>query len=110
MLKGVVERAIVSTCTLMRPARPRVRHMGVFGISVAQSHWGIGVGKAMCLGVLSVARQVGVTKVDLQVRDDNVNAIRLYESLGFKREGVSSRALKIGERYFDNIVMGLCLD
>jgi RimJ/RimL family protein N-acetyltransferase len=111
MLKGVVNGKIVSLCQIAtRRNRPRIRHIGEFGITVAKSHWGLGVGRAMCLVMLDVARQVGVTKVDLKVREDNVNAIRLYESLGFQREGVAARALKIGDRYFTDVLMGMCLD
>ena len=109
MLTGVVDGAIVSTCTVMRPKRPRVRHIGVFGISVARSHWGLGIGKAMCLAMLDVARQVGVTKVNLEVREDNVAAIRLYESVGFVREGTRSRALRVGDRYYADLAMGIWL-
>jgi RimJ/RimL family protein N-acetyltransferase len=110
MLAGRVDGQIVSTCTLMRPKRPRVRHIGEFGISVARSHWGLGVGRAMCLAMLDVARQVGVTKVNLQVREDNATAIRLYERVGFRREGVATRASRIEGRYFANVIMGACLD
>jgi RimJ/RimL family protein N-acetyltransferase len=111
MLKGVVNGEIVSLCQIAsRRNRPRIRHLGEFGISVAKSHWGLGVGRAMCLAMLDVARQVGVTKVDLRVREDNVNAIRLYESLGFQREGVAARAFKIRDRYFSDLLMGMCLD
>jgi RimJ/RimL family protein N-acetyltransferase len=111
MLKGVVDREIVSLCQIAsRRNRPRIRHVGEFGISVAKSHWGLGVGRAMCLAMLDVARHVGVTKVDLRVREDNVNAIGLYESLGFRREGTAARAFKIGDRYFSDLLMGICLD
>jgi RimJ/RimL family protein N-acetyltransferase len=111
MLKGVVNGEIVSLCQIAsRRNRPRIRHLGEFGITVARSHWGLGVGRAMCLAMLDVARQVGVTKVDLRVREDNVNAIRLYESLGFRREGMAARALQIGDRYFSDLLMGKCLD
>ncbi len=93
----------------MRSARPRIRHIGEFGIIVAKSHWGLGVGKAMCLAMLDAARHVGVTKVNLEVREDNARAIRLYEAVGFTREGVTARASRMGESYFANVMMGICL-
>jgi RimJ/RimL family protein N-acetyltransferase len=110
MLKGVIEGEIVSASTLMRQKRPRVRHTGEFGISVAKSHWGLGIGKNMCLTMLAVARRVGVTKVNLKVREDNHRAIRLYESVGFRREGLTQRALRLDDRYFAELDMGACLD
>ncbi len=110
MLEAVVDRRIVATCTLMRPRRPRVRHIGDFGISVAKAYWGLGIGKKLCLAMIETARELGVTKIDLKVREDNARAIRLYESVGFKREGVNERALRVGGRYYADLMMGLCLD
>jgi RimJ/RimL family protein N-acetyltransferase len=110
MLKGVVEKKIVSICTIQRASRSRVRHIGTFGISVAQSQWNLGVGRAMGAAMLEVARRIGITKVDLRVREDNANAIHLYESLGFRREGVAQRGMKIGDRYLADVIMGACLN
>jgi RimJ/RimL family protein N-acetyltransferase len=110
MLKALVGGRIVATCTIMRPRRPRVRHIGDFGISVAKAYWGLGVGRNLCLAMIETAREVGVTKIDLKVREDNARAIRLYESVGFEREGRSERALRVGDRYYADIMMGLCLD
>jgi RimJ/RimL family protein N-acetyltransferase len=109
LLKGVVGGEIVSVCALMRPPRPRLKHNGRFGISVAASCWGLGVGRAMCLATLDAAREVGVTKVDLHVREDNAKAIALYESVGFQREGLSVQGFRIGGKYFADVVMGVCL-
>ncbi len=118
MLKGVVEGQIISACVVFRsgqiggsrPKRPRVQHIGEFGITVVRSHWGLGIGKRMTLAMLEVARDVGITKVNLKVREDNSNAIHLYESVGFKREGVTVRALRIDDRYFAHVMMGICID
>ena len=110
MLKGVVDGKIVSVCTIQRSSRSRMRHLGTFGISVAQSHWGLGLGRAMCAAMLAVARRIGITKVDLRVREDNARAIHLYESVGFRREGVAQRGMKLGDRYFADVIMGACLD
>ena len=109
MLTGVVDGAIVSAASITRGKRPRLRHIGTFGISVARSHWGLGVGKRMCLTTLDVARRVGVTRIELRVRADNDKAIRLYESVGFVRDGVAPRGIRIGEEYFDDVMMGMGL-
>ena len=110
MLVGKTDGAVVSTCTVMRPKRPRVQHLGVFGISVARATWGLGVGQAMCLAALAAARDIDVTKLSLEVREDNATAIRLYEKVGFRVEGRAERALKVGGKYYANVMMGLCLD
>ncbi len=109
MLIGRVNAQIVSVVTINRGKRPRLRHAGVFGISVLQTHWGVGVGKVMCSEMIAEARRLGLTKIDLSVSQDNPKAIRLYEGLGFVREGVIVRGMKIGDRYVSSVLMGLCL-
>ena len=110
MLLGRVGGVLASTCTVMRGRRARLNHIGEFGITVARSHWGLGVGRGMCEAMLREARRVGITKVDLKVREDNARAIRLYESVGFVREGLAARELRVGDRYFADVLMGICLD
>jgi RimJ/RimL family protein N-acetyltransferase len=72
----------------------------------------VGVAVAVVVGVgvvVGVSRQVGITKVNLETREDNVAAIRLYESVGFQREGILARAIRIGDRYYADLAMGIAL-
>jgi len=47
-----------------------------------------GIGRALLLRVLSDARAVGATRALLEVRRSNLQAKRLYESLGFTVAGI----------------------
>lgn len=61
--------------------------------------------------LLEAVRQLdGVSKVDLMVVTENESAIRLYESIGFVRYGREPRALKAGDRYWDEYLMVYFLD
>jgi RimJ/RimL family protein N-acetyltransferase len=110
MLKGVVDRELVSLVSIHRQNRPRLRHVGELGISVLKSHWGLGIGRRMIETALAFARERGVRKVNLRVREDNARALRLYESLGFVHEGSSTRAYLIRGEYHTERIMGMCLD
>ena len=110
MLKGEMDGRIVAVCTLGRAKRPRVRHTAELSISVAKSHWGRGVARRVCLAMMQIAKDAGVTKVDLRVREDNARAVSLYEGMGFAREGLSPRAMKLQDAYFADVFMGICLD
>ena len=46
-----------------------------------------GVGSSLVQKLLAAARTAGVLAVILEVRESNVAAMRLYESIGFKPEG-----------------------
>jgi putative acetyltransferase len=58
---------------------------------------------------LSVARNSGIEKVELEVFSDNLGAVRLYESFGFCLEGVKVRGRKLDGRYQDVKLMALWL-
>jgi ribosomal-protein-alanine N-acetyltransferase len=46
-----------------------------------------GVGSSLVRELLAGARSAGVASIILEVRESNLPAVRLYESIGFKREG-----------------------
>jgi len=91
--------------------RSRIRHGGEFGISVLQEFAGKGVGRAMLEMLIAWAEQSGVIrKLDLRVRSDNLGAIRLYERLGWKIEGLITRDLCIDGVFHDALYMGRHVD
>ncbi len=106
-IKGVVQGKIISVLSVFRVDRPRVQHVGELGISVLQSHWHLGVGRTMCQEGLRLAKQIGMTKVNLRVREGNVHAIHLYHSLGFVDEGTTTRAMHIDGKYYSYLMMGI---
>lgn len=67
----------------------RRRHSAGVGIMVHREYQGQGVGRALMQKVLDVADNwLMLVRVDLEVFADNERAIKLYESLGFEKEGV----------------------
>jgi RimJ/RimL family protein N-acetyltransferase len=110
MVKAEVGGQIAGMAGIRRSPRPRIRHVGELGISVRQPYWGTGLGKSLCQYVLREAQHIGVTKVELRVRQDNARAIRLYESVGFVVEGKPRAAFLVGGKYYDEFTMGIVLD
>ena len=109
-LKGMIGDRLVAVLTLVRPKQPRLRHRAEIGLTVRAAHWGQGIGHRMGLVAVALARSQGLRKLNLRVRSDNHRAIRLYQSLGFSREGESPRALSVAGRFYSEVMMGLCLD
>lgn len=92
-------------------SRTRIRHGGELGISVLQECAGKGVGRAMLEMLIAWAERSGVIrKLDLRVRSDNLGAIRLYERLGWKVEGLITRDLCIDGVFHDALYMGRHVD
>ena len=63
----------------------------------------------MCEALMPEARRLGLTRIELRVRQDNARAISLYETLGFQLEGTLRSAFKVGEVEYDDLIMSLLL-
>jgi ribosomal protein S18 acetylase RimI-like enzyme len=90
---------------------PTVRraHKGVlWGVFVREKARSAGLARRLTEAVL--AHAVGkVEQVNLCVERGNIHARRLYTSLGFVEYGMEKNAIKIGDRYFDDVLMAKML-
>ena len=110
-LLALHEGVIVGALTFLGGSRPRTRHAGELGISVAQAFTGQGIGRALLGWLIAWAEQGGVVrKLDLRVRVENLDAIRLYQRLGWMVEGCIRRGQGIGEDFSDTLFMGRLVD
>jgi RimJ/RimL family protein N-acetyltransferase len=108
---ALVGDTIVGGLTFDGGRRPRLRHLGEFGISVAQEYAGLGIGRAMIEYMIAWAERSGVVrKINLKVRVDNVGAFRLYERMGWVQEGRSTRDTLIDGEFNDCLLMGRAID
>ena len=69
----------------------------------------MGIGKRLIEYMIKAVKESGITRIGLQVRVDNVQAIKLYSNLGFEIEGRIKKFMKIKEKYFDFLQMGFDL-
>ncbi|WP_444658231.1 GNAT family N-acetyltransferase [Caproiciproducens sp. R2] len=87
-------------------ASPRMRHSAGIGIMVHKAYQGMGVGQKLMEGVLDLADNwLMLVRVELTVYTDNEKAIRLYEKMGFVREGVKRKAAIRRGQYADEYIM-----
>lgn len=82
-------------------------HVGVLGIALLPEARHRGVGSQLLGKAIHAAWERGLTRIELTVRDDNVNARKLYERLGFAHEGVLRRASLVDGQYHDMHAMAL---
>lgn len=87
-LMAVLDGKIVGNAGLDRRGGRRDHAAGI-GIGVHDDFVGRGIGRALMGELIEVADNwLNLKRLELNVYTDNAVAIRLYESLGFKREGV----------------------
>lgn len=110
MVAEVIEnndKKVVGVASLNVNASPRIRHSASMAISIHTNYQGKGIGKKLMEELIDLADNwLMLVRLELGVYKDNEKAIKLYESLGFEKEGVKKySAIKNGE-YVDEIIMG----
>ena len=108
-LVAEVAGEVAGIAGVIRGDRPALRHVAELGITIGPFYRGVGVGRAMMLGIERWATRAGVTKLVLGVFDANVPAQRLYETLGYEVEGVERAAARFPEATFDLVKMAKSL-
>ena len=102
-----LDGAVVGWCDIL-PARGEVRtHICILGIGLIASARHQSLGRMLMQAAIDKAWEIGLTRIELGVRIDNLNAIALYERLGFQKEGVHRRANQVDGEYFDTCSMAL---
>jgi RimJ/RimL family protein N-acetyltransferase len=88
----------------------RLRGIGELVIYIHQDYHGQGLGTFLTQTVLQDAKSRGFHRVSLGVVADNTPAVKVYERVGFQREGRLRDAF-LGDdgKYHDQLVMGLIL-
>ena len=106
LLLAVERDAVLGMLDFSPLARPQQRHVGTFGMSVARSARGRGVGTRLLRALYAFAKEHGYRKLELEVFATNGPAIVLYESHGFVHEGRRRGAVMVGDEAVDLLMMG----
>ena len=98
-------RKLIGIAVLIVHQSPKMVHKGALvGMYVRPEARRTGVGRRLVEAIIDTARR-HVELVQLTVVMGNEPARRLYAGLGFVEYGLEKRALKQGDRYFDEILM-----
>ena len=104
---ALVNGEVVGWCDILPKPRPVFRHTGVLGMGIVEEHRGRGIGTALIRTALESARQRGLKRVELHVRENNKRAIALYEKFGFVREGLLRRDVFVDGAFESSLFMAL---
>lgn len=85
---AVEGEAVAGWCDIVRIVRnPMFHHRGTLGMGLIAAWRRRGIGRALIEPTIAAALAAGMTRIELTVRADNEAAVRLYEKVGFAREG-----------------------
>lgn len=99
---------LLGTAGFIVPDRSaKSRHKGLLvGVHVAPAHRGRALGRSLVAAVIAHAR-THVVLLQAGVGVDNTPALRLYESLGFRRYGLEEKALRVDGAFIDEALIVL---
>ena len=102
---------LVGLVALGRESMKKLAHKAlIWGMYVKPDHRGKGIGKALLVEALPLARSVPeLRQVNLCVNAGNAEAIHLYQSAGFKVFGREPGAMRINGELHDELHMYLRL-
>ena len=102
LLIGEIDGKQVGNCSVMSMGSfKRYAHRCEIAIALYQEYCGAGIGMMMETA-LQEAKKMGYEQAELEVIADNVNAIALYEKMGFKKYGTFPNSVKYSDgRYAD---------
>jgi ribosomal protein S18 acetylase RimI-like enzyme len=103
------DEQLVGTAGFFRNSTLKRKHKGrVWGMYVADSARGQGIGKALLTALIERARQLpDLDAILLSVAPTQVAAQKLYTSLGFESYGLERAALRVGDQFIDENYMQL---
>jgi ribosomal protein S18 acetylase RimI-like enzyme len=101
------EGRVIGWADIIAARAHAMAHCGFLGMGLAATHRGRGIGRRLLETTIAKAWSKGITRIVLDVRADNTNAIALYEKVGFVVEARKVNALKFDDEYFDAFQMFL---
>ncbi|MFI4919572.1 MAG: GNAT family N-acetyltransferase [Legionellales bacterium] len=104
---AIKDAKIIGWCDISALDRPVFAHIGSLGIGVLAPYRGQGIGEALMKVALEEAKNKGLTRIELTVRENNETAIALYKKLGFEKEGIHKNAVCIDGKYENHLFMAL---
>ena len=100
---------VVGWCIIAPKLKPIYEHTGVLGMGIVEGYRGRGIGNALINTTLAAARQRGLKRIELQVRENSLSAVTLFEKSGFVMEGVMRKHAFVDGEYENSVLMALLL-
>ncbi|WOH50318.1 GNAT family N-acetyltransferase [Bradyrhizobium sp. sBnM-33] len=106
-LVAVSDGQVIGWCDIVPNPRPIYSHVGVLGIALLPEFRRQGIGGRLMRQTLDAARDFGLRRVELTVRESNAAAIRLYKKFGFEIEGLQRNRILVDGGYENLVLMGM---
>ncbi len=75
----------------------KTRHRATLSLAILKDDWGLGIGTLLLEELTSVAKDHGITQLELDYYEENERARRLYEKTGFQKTGEIPNAIRLDD-------------
>ena len=99
----------VGEAVIMGGELQRNRYTATVGVGVLQKHTGKKLGRTLMEGLEHFAHHAGIHRLELTVMSHNARALRLYEKMQYRVEGMRREALHVNGSYVDEFSMSKLL-
>lgn len=97
---------VVGWCDIAR-GKGAHEHAGVLGMGLLPAFRHQGIGRRLLARAVQAAWDNGLTRIELTVREQNLNAVALYRKAGFHIEGLKRNSHRIDGHYENAYLMSL---
>ena len=84
MILCFVDGVLAGNCQIDRKTKLKNRHRATVAIALIRQFWNLGIGTALFEEMIAIARNWGVTQLELEVIEGNERAMALYRKMGFE--------------------------
>jgi RimJ/RimL family protein N-acetyltransferase len=106
ILAYFVDDKIVGCCGLLLEKRTKIAHTAtLFSMYVKDEMRGNGIGLQLINAVKDCAKNNDVKHLYLGCNAENRGAVRLYKKCGFKVYGTKPNYSRIGDKFYDDLIM-----
>ncbi|MBN2898090.1 MAG: GNAT family N-acetyltransferase [Clostridia bacterium] len=89
----------------------RNQHVAHLAIGVLEAYWGKGVAKRLMTSFITWAKEVDISRIEMEVVEDNQRALAFCYHFGFKIEGKKESDHFVKEdKYLNTYVLGKIID
>jgi RimJ/RimL family protein N-acetyltransferase len=104
------DETVVGWCAITPKAKAIYSHAGVLGMGIIEGYRGRGIGTALIRTTLDAAKTRGFKRIELQVRENSLSAMALFEKVGFVKEGVMRKHAYVDGVYENSLLMALLFE
>lgn len=105
LLIAEVDGRVIGIAGLRGRTLEQEAHVGHVQVSVDRDHRGKGIGRLLLQRLFAWAPARGATRLEIQALTNNPGAIRLYERVGFVRDGLRRGAVVVDGEYVDAVCL-----